>query len=136
MEQIWNRLKKIERGDFMASAKNRVIAGDYTGNLVNGSFGIVSIAVGFKASNSITLNPSTVEAYELITDEHRKSAASGVARGLVGGALLGPVGMLAGGLSAKNKGIYQVAIKFKDGKRSLIEVDDKIYKALDRKSVV
>lgn len=85
MEQIWNRLKKIERGDFMASAKNRVIAGDYTGNLVNGSFGIVSIAVGFKASNSITLNPSTVEAYELITDEHRKSAASGVARGLVGG---------------------------------------------------
>lgn len=114
----------------MASAKNRVIAGDYTGNLVSGSFGIVTVAVGFKPSNNIVLNSSTVESYELITDEHRKSAASGVARGLVGGALLGPVGMLAGGLSAKNKGIYQVAIQFKDGKRSLIEVDDKIYKAL------
>ena len=65
-----------------------------------------------------------------ITDEHRKSASSGVARGLVGGALLGPVGLLAGGLSAKSKGIYQIAILFKDEKRSLIEVDDKIYKTL------
>ncbi len=99
----------------MANAKNRVIAGDYTGNLVSSSFGMVSIAVGFKPSDTIILNSSTVESYELITDEHRKSAASGVARGLVGGALLGPVGMLAGGLSAKNKGIYQVALQFKMG---------------------
>ena len=79
---------------------------------------------------SFELNNKNVESYELITDEHRKSASSGVARGLVGGALLGPVGMLAGGLSAKNKGIYQVAIQFKDGKRSLLEIDDKTYKAI------
>ena len=72
----------------------------------------------------------TIESYELITDEHRKSAKSGIARGLVGGALLGPVWMLAGGMSAKSKGIYQIAIQFKDGKRSLLEVDDKIYKAI------
>ena len=72
----------------------------------------------------------TIESYELITDEHRKSAKSGIARGLVGGALLGPVGMPAGGMSAKSKGIYQIAIQFKDGKRSLLEVDDKIYKAI------
>lgn len=72
----------------------------------------------------------TIESYELITDEHRKSAKSGIARGLVGGALLGTVGMLAGGMSAKSKGIYQIAIQFKDGKRSLLEVDDKIYKAI------
>jgi hypothetical protein len=44
-----------------------------------------------------------VKSYELITDEHRKSAASGVARGIVGGALLGPVGMLAGGYLLKAK---------------------------------
>lgn len=116
----------------MAKAKNRVMAGDYTGNLVSCSFGIVTIAVGLTPSKNIILNPSTVEKYELITDEHRKSAASGIARGIVGGALLGPVGMLAGGLSAKNKGIYQVAVQFKDGKRSLLEVDDKIYNTLIR----
>lgn len=51
-------------------------------------------------------------------------------RGLVGGALLGPIGLLAGGMSAKSKGVYQVAVVFKDGKRSLLELDDKRYKAL------
>ena len=76
------------------------------------------------------LDKETVEAYELITDDHRKSASSGIVRGIVGGALLGPVGLIGGALSAKNKGIYQVAIQFKDGKRSLIEIDDKLYKLL------
>lgn len=112
----------------MAKAKNKVIAGDYEGKQVLCSFGSISISIGI--IKSLDVNKKTVESYELITDEHRKSAASGVARGLVGGALLGPVGLLAGGISAKNKGIYQIAIQFKDGKRSLLEVDDKIYKAL------
>lgn len=112
----------------MASAKNKVIAGDYLGKVVGQALGQPYISIGF--TKSVYLNNTTIESYELITDEHRKSAKSGVARGLVGGALLGPVGMLAGGISAKTKGIYQLALQFKDGKRSLIEVDDKIYKAL------
>lgn len=109
-------------------AKNKVIAGDYIGGKVNSGFGIASITYGL--GKTIMLTKDEVEAFELVTDEHRKSAASGVARGLVGGALLGPVGMLAGGLSAKSKGTYTIAIQFKDGKRSLLEVDDKIYKAI------
>lgn len=109
-------------------AKNKVIAGDYVGKQVGATLGMAFLILGL--TKNYNLNKSTIESYELITDEHRKSAASGVARGLVGGALLGPVGILAGGLSAKNKGIYQIAIQFKDGKRSLLEVDDKIYKAL------
>ena len=109
-------------------AKNRVIAGDYAGNMVGQALGQPYISTGF--TKSINLNTTTIESYELITDEHRKSAKSGIARGLVGGALLGPVGMLAGGMSAKSKGIYQIALQFKDGKKSLIEVDDKIYKAI------
>ncbi len=112
----------------MAKAKNAVIAGDYNGKAVIQSLGIVSISLGWL--NSLALNSQSVESYELITDEHRKSAKSGITRGIVGGALLGPVGMLAGGVSAKSKGIYTVAIQFKDGKKSLLEVDDKIYKAL------
>ena len=55
-----------------------------------------------------------MESYEVITEEHRKSAASGAARGLTGGALLGPAGILAGGLSAENKGTYQIAIQFEE----------------------
>lgn len=78
----------------------------------------------------IRLNSTTVESYELVTDEHVKSATSGIARGLVGGALLGPVGMLAGVLSAKSKDTYTVAVRFKDGGSSLLEVDGKIYKSI------
>lgn len=111
----------------MASAKNKVIAGDYQGKNILCSLGNPSIWISW--SESIYLNKNTIQTCDLITDEHRKSAASGIARGAVGGLLLGPVGLLAG-LSAKNKGIYQLAIQFKDGKRSLIEVNDKIYKAI------
>lgn len=118
----------------MAKASNSVIAGDFSGKKLSSSFGSLSISLGF---GSVKIDKTTVESYELITDEHRKSAASGAARGIVGGVLLGPVGMLAGGLSAKTKGIYQVAIQFKDdpkavygGKRCLVEVDDSIYKLI------
>lgn len=110
------------------AAKNKVIAGDYEGKVVSSTFGVVQISVGF--TQTLVLGKKTVESYELITDEHRKSAKSGIARGLIGGALLGPVGILAGGLSAKSKGTYTVSIRFKDGKSSLLEVDDKIYKAI------
>ena len=113
----------------MAKAKNAVIAGDYTGKSVAGG-GLSPAFISIGLFKTMDLDKKNVESYELITDEHRKSAKSGVVRGIVGGALLGPVGMLAGGLSAKNKGIYQVAILFKDGKRSLLEVDDKIYNAI------
>lgn len=37
------------------------------------------------------------------TTDSKKSASSTLIRGAVGGALLGPAGMLAGGLSGKNK---------------------------------
>lgn len=107
----------------MSKAKNKVIAGDYIGAKVDTGF--LGTFIG-----TVLVDNTNITSYELITDEHRKSAASGVARGLVGNALLGPVGMLAGGLSAKNKGIYTLAIQFNDGKTSLIEVDDKIYKAI------
>ncbi len=105
---------------------NKVIAGDYKGFLVSNSFGKLYIASGW---HPVNLDKDNVESYEIITEDIRKSAASGVSRGIVGGVLLGPVGLLAG-LSAKNKGRYQIAIQFKDGCKSLIDVDDKIYKQL------
>ncbi len=107
---------------------NKVIAGNYEGKGISCAGGQVAIAVSI--FQNVKLNSSTVDAYELITDEHRKSAASGIGRGIVGGVLLGPVGMIGGALLAKNKGIYQVAIQFKDGSKSLIEIDDKVYKVL------
>ena len=103
---------------------NKVIAGDYTGRSVSSAWGSTYIVLG--AGKMKNLDKGTVDEYEVITEDHRKSAVSGITRGLVGGVLLGPVGLL-GGLSAKNKGTYQVAIKWKNGGKSLVEIDDKIY---------
>jgi len=38
--------------------------------------------------------------------------------------------LLLAGLSAKSKGIHILAIQFIDSKKSLIEVDDEIYKEI------
>jgi len=108
-------------------AKNKVIAGDYNGNIINGTFGIVKIITGW---SHIEINNSTVDSYEQITEEHQKSAGSGIFKSLVGGVLFGSAGTLGGALSAKNKSIYIIAVSFKDGKKSLLEVDEKIYKSI------
>ena len=106
-------------------AKNMVVAGDYLGKPVTSIGGVTQIYIDRK--NYVLLDKFGVDTYDVFTEETSKSAASGVARGAVGAALLGPVGLLAG-LSAKNKGTYTIAVRFKDGKNSLIEVDDKVYK--------
>lgn len=111
----------------MANAKNKVVAGDFEGKKVEE----YSHQLVIKDSSGIVkpINDATVEAYELITEEVIKSGTSAILRGSIGVAVLGPVGILAG-LTAKNKGTYNVAIQFKDGMKSLIEIDDKLYKLL------
>ena len=114
-------------GGNVLGAKNKVIAGDYEGKLVTGVLGRVNISTGLFKSLPITKD--IIEDYEVMDEEKRMKATSAVGRGLVGGFLLGPVGLLAG-LSAKKKGVYIVALQFRDGKKSLLEVDEKIYKIL------
>ena len=106
-------------------ASNKVIAGDYNGKKVSQCLGDVFIS----AEKDIYLDKNTLDGYEVVEETSRKSASSAIVRAGVGAFLLGPVG-LAAGLSAKSKGIHTLTIVFKDGKRSLIEVDDKIYKAI------
>lgn len=108
-------------------AQNKVLSGDYKGKNIMLIKNEVSLFTSF--TKSFPLNKSTVISYEVITEEHTKSAVSGVARGLVGSAILGPVGLLAG-LSAKNKGTHLLAVEFTDGKKSLIEINEKLYKEL------
>lgn len=112
----------------MAKAKNKVIAGAYEGKTIIAAGGKIQIVLGFL--KTVDLDSKTVSTYEVLSDEHIKSAASGAARGIVGGVLLGPVGMLAGGLSAKSNDVYEVAIQFNNGEKSLLEIDGKRYKML------
>ena len=107
---------------------NVVLEGAYKGKTIMNPTGKPYISTGLVST--VDLNKDTIESYEVITEDTRKSASSGMARGLVGGALFGPVGMLAGGLSAKSKKSFTLIIQFKDGQKSLIEVDDIIYKSI------
>lgn len=66
--------------------------------------------------------------YEVITEDTVKSGSSAILRGAVGVALLGGVGILAG-LSAKNKSTYIIAVEWKSGKKSLLELDHHDYEA-------
>lgn len=136
----------------MASAANRVIAGDYSGKYIK--YGLLDSRVIIQkvsscdcwVSSKLRDNPNLKEVklnsfgeleitknnitnYEVITEEKMKSGTSAIMRGALGAAVLGPIGILAG-LTAKTKGIHTVAIEWVNGKKSLIEVDDKIYKKL------
>ncbi len=109
-------------------AKNKVISGDYQGHSVMQGFDQPFILLGIK--NRIDIDKNTVADYEVLDETKSKSAISAAGRGLLGGLLLGPAGMLAGALTTKSKGTHIVAIEFKDGRKSLLEVDDKTYKAI------
>ena len=87
--------------------------------------GGVSIGSGFK---SIEISKNTIDQYEVLDGQTKKSTGSALGRGLVGGFLLGPLGMIAGAATPKTKGVYLVAVHFKSGQNSLLEVDEKIYK--------
>ena len=122
----------------MASARNRVIAGEYDGMAVKYAHSQVviprvpySTTLELNAYNQLRLGKANVKQYEVITEETMKSGSSAILRGALGASVLGPLGLLAG-LSAKNKGIYTIAIEWKDGNKSLIEIDEKIYKELIR----
>lgn len=101
---------------------NKVIAGFHSGDSVRTSGGLVLIGNDAAAK-------WTVEDYELVSGEKNISLASGLVRGAAGRLLLGPWGTLAA-LTAKKKGVYTVALKWKNGQRSLLELDDKTYKAI------
>lgn len=108
-------------------AKNKVIAGDYEGKQVTSVIDKLVIITGFM--KTVELTKENVESYEVVDEEVKTSAVSAVGRGLVGSFLLGPAGLLAG-LTAKKKGVHLVAVQFKDGKKSLLELNDKLYKIL------
>lgn len=101
----------------------KVLAGDYIDRPIKIYFrkGVGLVYGNF--DKHFLLNKDTVEQYELITEEHYKSTVGTLAKGAIGVALLGPIGLLAGFTGRAGK-IHRIAVKFKDGKNSLIEFSD------------
>lgn len=111
----------------MAKASNRVIAGDYKGKMVGGSFGEAFISLTM--TKFLYLNKDTVSSLTPLDDDSQISVASAAMRGLVGELVLGPIGLVAAA-TAKRNGIHIVGIELKDGKRCVVEVDDRRCRSL------
>ena len=113
-------------------ASNKVIAGDYSGYRVKAGWsGMAFLPPLFSQHGEpVVIDRYTVASYELVANESNRSVVSSVVRGLIGERLLGTVGMLSGITTARDKGVFTVSINFNDGRRSLIEVGNKQYKAL------
>ena len=97
-------------------ASNKVIAGRFKGNDL--------LFLGDWKSAIIT--KEYVDHWELLDQSSEKSMSSALMRGAAGAALLGPLG-LAAAVTAKNKNTYLVAVYYKTGEKSLLEMDERVY---------
>lgn len=89
---------------------NIVVAGDYQGKgvvIIDTKKGIGIQTSFFKRSEWIPLTSDTIEKYEVVFDEPHKPS------------------------SAKT---FRVSVEFKDGKKSLIELNESFYKILMNKT--
>ena len=114
-----------------AKARNRVIEGEYKGKAIGCTFKVIFISVSlFK---TIDITTENVESYQLVDEQTSGAGAGeGLARGLVGGAIAGGIGALAGVMTVPENDIYAVIINFKDGKKSLIEIDGERFSVLKK----
>ena len=118
-------------------ASNQVISGDYSGNKVSISGGETLYIYDIKSTSAfdnnyadkVYLDRNTIQDFDVVNENYKKTVLGVVGRAAIGAALLGPVGLLAGA-TAKNKGTYIVAVSLKNGKKSLLEIDEKRYKLL------
>lgn len=113
-------------------AKNQVIDGDFKGAMVDLDDGVINLREAWTCKHLTSIDYVTVARCQIIGESYSKSATSAVGRAAVGAFFLGPVGLLAG-LSAKNKGTHTIAVYFKDGNKSIVEVDDKIFNSFTLK---
>lgn len=78
--------------------------------------------------SSSRISAKTVDHYEVLDQKSAKSMSSAIARGLVGGAFLGPIGVTAA-TTAKVKSIWTVVVYYKiSEEKSMLEMDDKTYR--------
>lgn len=113
----------------MASAKNMVIAGDYTGcRIFCMSARLAYISGTMKKIDDVYLTPETVARFELMTEDILRSGNSLLLTGVLDPACLLKLRLHAS-VAMQNKGIYTVAVKFQNEKRSLMEIDEKTYHA-------
>lgn len=106
------------------NAKNKVIAGDYEGKKVK-AFNAQCAYIVSSFLKQFIITKDCILSCEVLDGEHAKGTGSGLIEELLPGSL-----DLLAELSAKNEGLNIIALEFTDGKKSLLEVDNIIFKAI------
>ena len=117
----------------MGRARNKVIDGEFKGKYIVCIFGNVSIVVKnaiFGKRKDLYLDYNTVANYCLIDHSSDVSMSSALTRSIAGQAIAGDIGGLAGAMSAKVHDTNIVLITYRDGRKSLIEIDRVAYDCL------
>lgn len=60
----------------------------------------------------------------IVAEDSKKSLGSAITRGVIGGALLGPVGLVGGAITGKNKSKTTFTIVYKNGHRTVVTVSN------------
>lgn len=113
----------------MAKARNVVIYGKYLGK----SFHVFSLCgnTNLNIDDGECIALGTVRKYSIVSKTESVNTTSAVGRAVVGAALFGNAGVMAG-LSAKHDTIYQIKIDwnfYSEQKESVIEIDDRLFDA-------
>jgi hypothetical protein len=112
---------------------NTVIAGDYKGWDIVGSFSLFS-AEKFYLTNVLKkqeVSKATVTRYDVINQQNVGSFGRSFIYGAVGQTLFGPLGMVAGLMHGANgKQIFIISLELNNGKNALLQVDAKTYQKL------
>lgn len=106
---------------------NTVIAGDYKGKTLYFT-PHDELYIGNGISGGVRISKDTVSRYELATHESSSSFSAGKAA--LGTAVFGAGGAVAG-VNGKKYDAYRVVIYFRDGKKSLVEMGPRHYRALE-----
>lgn len=112
----------------MAKAKNKVLTGFYKDYNVSCKLSILTFSL--PSGLSKIFMKSHIQSIQPINASQNKDVGSTIARGLVGGFLLGPAGLVGGAILGKQNEVYTIDISFKNGDRCLVEVDGKIYQEI------
>lgn len=107
--------------------KNIVIAGDYKGQTLY-TTPRDELYIGNGVSGGVRVSKDTVSRYELTTHESASGFSAGKAA--MGAFAFGDSGTVAG-VGGKRRDTYRVAIYFRGGKQSLVEMDSKHYRLLE-----
>lgn len=115
----------------MAVAKSKVIEGEFKDKWVFcfGKKPFIKIKVPataplFGVQKKVFLDSNTVSNYQILDSTSDVSFTSTMVRGAVGQAVAGNVGGIAGAMTATGYSSNIILITFKDGKKSLIDVND------------